>query len=111
MDYEEETPATEAADHDDLAYRFIHGGGVVSEVNEVSICSVSFDEEFANAHVDNLLGHVKIEADANITVSLTGNELSLRFIGDFAGRAYVMRSDDIESDTTTFRARIGHGTL
>ena len=111
---------TPTSDHlsDALGVYTILPGGGHSDIGELVVHSISSDDGGNRLALTGLLAHHVIDnqTNANVSVALdrtTGGygALICEFIADLQGRASVMRPDDEETDTTTFRVSLSLGVL
>lgn len=104
---------------EDTVNRFtILPGGQASLIGEVHVHSISYDDGDNRLPVENLLARTIVVNQTaglvSVAVDVTTDgfgTLRCTFIGDLQGRAFIMRSDNVDANLTIFRVALSVGVL
>ena len=104
---------------EDTVDRFtILPGGQASLIGEVHVHSISYDDGDNRLPVENLLARTIVVNQTaglvSVAVDVTTDgfgTLRCTFIGDLQGRAFIMRSDNVDANLTIFRVALSVGVL
>lgn len=100
--------------YDTKSENVLLGGGILSRSGSVVVATVTKDDEIASFPVKHFLKTIVVTTDPNVSVVFEAGPVEgegyvgIRFIGDFAGRAYVLARNDEEINTTFLTGSIGH---